>query len=92
MLCDDEIRNYDACTDLLLSNNVLPTEALLGTDCESTDENHRNSLCQYYDNVVESIILAGVNAIVRDDRIIITAQVRRNLRQTYMTCLVTFIF
>ena len=32
-------------------------------DCECTNENHRNSLCQYYDNVVEAIKLAGVNTI-----------------------------
>ena len=52
VLCDDVIRNYGACTDLLLSNIVLPTGALLCKDCEwPTNENHRNSLCQYYDNV-----------------------------------------
>ena len=28
-LCDDVIRNYGVCTDLLLSNIVLPTDALL---------------------------------------------------------------
>ena len=63
MFCDDVIRNYGACTHLLLNNIVLHTEALLCKDCECTNENHRNSLCQYYDNVVEAIQLAGVNTI-----------------------------
>ena len=56
-------RNYGAYTDLLLSNIVLPIEALLCKDCECTNENHKNSLCQYYDNIVEAIKLAGVNTI-----------------------------
>ena len=63
MLCEDVIRNDGAYTDLLLSNIVLPIEALLCKDCECTNENHKNSLCQYYDNIVEAIKLAGVNTI-----------------------------
>ena len=63
VLCDDVIRNYGAYTDLLLSNIVLPIEALLCKDCECTNEIHKNSLCQYYDNIVEAIKLAGVNTI-----------------------------
>ena len=63
VLCEDVIRNYGACTDLLLGNIILPIEALLCKDCECTDENHKNSLCQYYDNVEEAIKLAGVNTI-----------------------------
>ena len=63
VLCEDVIRKYGACTDLLLSNIVLPIEALLCKDGECTNENHKNSLCQYYDNVVEAIKLAGVNTI-----------------------------
>ena len=45
---------------------------------------------------MEAIQLAGVNTIthnIREDRIILTAQVGRNLRQIYMTtCLATFTF
>ena len=95
MLCEDVIRNCGAYTDLLLSNIVLPIEALLCKDCECTNENHNNSLCQYYDNIVEAIKLAGVNTINtqhREDRMILTAQVGRNLRQICMTRLATFTF
>ena len=63
VLSDEVIRDYDANTDLLLSNAILPTEALLCKDCECTNENHRNSLYQYYDHILETMRLAGVNTI-----------------------------
>ena len=55
VICDDVIRNYGACTDLLLSNIVLPTEALLCKDCGCTNDDYRNYFCQYYDNAMEAM-------------------------------------
>ena len=63
LLSVDVIYNYGANRELLLSNIVLPTNALLCKDCNCTNDSHKVALNQLYDDVVAAITMASQNSI-----------------------------
>ena len=63
LLSDEEIYNYGAKTELLLSSIVLPTGALLCKDCNCTNDSHKVALNKVYDDVVAAITMASQNSI-----------------------------
>ena len=63
LLSDEEICNYGAKTELLLSSIALPTDALLCKDCNCTNDSHKVALNQLYGDVVAAITMASQNSI-----------------------------
>ena len=63
LLSNEVIYNYGANTESLLSNIILPTDALLCKDCNCTNDSQKAALNQLYDNVLAAITMASQNSM-----------------------------
>ena len=83
LLSNEVIYNYGANTESLLSNIILPTDALLCKDCNCTNDSHKAALNQLYDNVVAAITMASQNSIHTHDVMLLIYMIYRVMHTFY---------
>ena len=71
LLSNEVIYKYGANIESLLSNIILPTDALLCKDGNCLNDSHKAALNQLYDDVVAAITMASQNTRLRSGSLVL---------------------